>query len=142
MRGKLFLRLANIGYLPDKNTEKLNQMKLSGGLNQSGVISMDSSIGGMNSTGSTGVNGMKASAKLMSDCDSELATVLLTRKGVTGRTQRMNEDDANSKRQRKIDRMKAVRNLTGGEDVQSPFILQKEEKIQRTRDLRTIQLYR
>ena len=57
LRAKLFLRVANIGYLPDKNAQKLNELRTTGGvnqmLNQSGVISMEGSSNLTNS-GDTG----------------------------------------------------------------------------------------
>lgn len=141
LEAKLFLRLANIGCLPDTNSEKLQQLPPS--FNSTVVVpSAPMLTSSRNPSSQQFKKAATSTAKLVSDCDAELATVLLTRKDVPGKTKKMKENEANLIRKRKMERMQAIRQLTGGEEIPSPFILQKEEKIQRTRDLRTIQLYR
>nr|XP_047134263.1 nephrocystin-4 [Hydra vulgaris] len=133
LTAKLFFRIANIGCLPSSNTERLNNINFA---QNNHIIEPDKT------SKFAKIKKNQVAAKLLSDCDSELATVLVARKDVIGKSSEMKKNDINVIRKRKMDRMKAVREIKGGEDTPSMFVLQKEEKVQRTRDLRTIQYYR
>lgn len=78
----------------------------------------------------------------MAECDAELSAVLFSRQEkITKDDQPVREADAI--RKRKLERMQAVRQTQGAADTSTGnLIIQKEEKLQRTRDLKTIQLYR
>ncbi|PFX24043.1 Nephrocystin-4 [Stylophora pistillata] len=84
----------------------------------------------------------KIKAKQMAECDAELSAVLFSRQEkITKDDQPVREADAI--RKRKLERMQAVRQTQGAADTSTGnLIIQKEEKLQRTRDLKTIQLYR
>lgn len=139
LEGKLYLRMANIGYTSDLNPLKagtLPQMR-------STIIVPDISTGPVNLSGTAPALGRPktAKAKLMAECDSELASLLFTRRNQTTPSERKTTREAEAIRKRKLARMQAVRQ-TADNDVANAFVLQKEEKVQRQRDLQTIKLYR
>eukprot|EP00112_Aurelia_sp_Birch-Aquarium-sp1_P012360 Seg26.6 transcript_id=Seg26.6/GoldUCD/mRNA.D3Y31 product=Nephrocystin-4 protein_id=Seg26.6/GoldUCD/D3Y31 len=139
LEGKLYMRLANVGYASDFNPAKagtLPQMK-------STVIMPSMSSGPVNLSGTGPALGKQktAKAKLMTERDSELASLLFTRRNQTAPIERTRTREADAVRKRKLERMQAVRQIQDG-NVTNAFVLQKEEKVQRQRDLQTIKLYR
>ena len=98
---KLFFRYANVGCLPDSNMEKMGQLPTS--LFATVVTPTKNMIFPSPAVSSSQQSRIAArsTARLMSDCDSELATVLLTRKqDIPGKTKKMKENDANAVRKR------------------------------------------
>lgn len=87
LKAKLYLKMANVGYLPDGNIEKINSVP---------PCVPHQSLGETPST----LQPLKMSAKLMSDCDTELATALLSRNSFTGKTNKMKIEEINKKRNR------------------------------------------
>lgn len=139
LEGKLFLRIANVGYASDYNPKKagtLPQMK-------STVIVPLQSTGPVNISGTSPALGPSktAKAKLMTECDSELASLLFTRRNQTTPIERKGTRESEAIRKRKLARMQAVRQINDN-NISNAFVLQKEEKVQRQRDLQTIKLYR
>ena len=97
VEGKLFIRLANIGSLPDTNPDKLKEIMLS--LHSTVVSPKNISMINMSSIESFKTS-QKSTAKLLSDCDTELATVLLTKKDGPGKTEAMKTREVNNTRRR------------------------------------------
>lgn len=138
VEGKLHLRLANIGHPSEGPKGKLGTVpKKRSTVVMSETVMRDN--GSVN--GSGGNKCSKIKAKQMAECDSELAALLFSRQ------EKIAKDDqpvreADAIRKRKLERMQAVRQTQGAENSTGNLIIQKEEKLQRTRDLKTIQLYR
>ena len=97
VEGKLFIRLTNIGSLPDTNPEKLKEIMPS--LHTTVVTPKNISMINTSSKESFKAS-QKSTAKLLSDCDTELATVLLTRKDRPEKTEAMKTKDVNNTRRR------------------------------------------
>lgn len=96
LHAKLCLRMANVGFLPETNLEKLQHLTES--LHTS-VVQQKEPISKRNTDKLQPA--VKSTAKLMSDCDAELASVLLTRKPYShGRSEKMKKEDANNARKR------------------------------------------
>ncbi|PFX24050.1 Nephrocystin-4 [Stylophora pistillata] len=90
--------------------------------------------------GKLGNKSTKIKAKQMAECDAELSAVLFSRQEkITKDDQPVREADAI--RKRKLERMQAVRQIQGADTSTGNLIIQKEEKLQRTGDLKTIHLY-
>ena len=98
LKAKLCLRMGNVGFVPETNLEKLEELTKS--LKTSVVLQPRSTMiekGNIDRLKPS----LKATAKLMSDCDSELASVLLSRKPDTvGRSEKMKKDHVDSARKR------------------------------------------
>ena len=97
VEGKLFIRLANIGSLPNTNPDKLKEIMSS--LHSTVVTPKNISMINMSSIENFKTS-QKSTAKLLSDCDTELATVLLTRKERPGKTETMKTKEVNNTRRR------------------------------------------
>ena len=97
VEGKLFIRLANIGSLPDTNPDKLKEIMSS--LHSTVVTPKNIFMINMSSIENFKTS-QKSTAKLLSDCDTELATVLLTRKERPGKTEAMKNKEVNNTRRR------------------------------------------
>lgn len=137
VEAKLHLRVANIGHTSEGPKGKLGTVpkKLS-----TVVISETVRETGAANT-LTGNKSTKIKAKQMAECDAELSAVLFSRQEKIAKDdQPVRETDAI--RKRKLERMQAVRQIQGADTSTGNLIIQKEEKLQRTRDLKTIQLYR
>ncbi|PFX29929.1 Nephrocystin-4 [Stylophora pistillata] len=137
VEAKLHVRVANIGHTSEGPKGKLGTVpkKLS-----TVVISETVTETGAANT-PTGNKSTKIKAKQMAECDAELSAVLFSRQEkITKDDQPVREADAI--RKRKLERMQAVRQTQGADTSTGNLIIQKEEKLQRTRDLKTIQLYR
>ena len=97
LKAKLCLRMANVGFLPETNLEKLDELTKSVKTvvlePRAGII--------QRGTGDKCKPALKSTAKLMSDCDSELASVLLTRKPNTiGQSNKMKRENIDNIRKR------------------------------------------
>ncbi|KAK3738109.1 hypothetical protein QZH41_013840 [Actinostola sp. cb2023] len=141
VKAKLHLRMANVGHHSEMPTARLGTVPRK----RSHVIMSETITGTMNGLGAT-AGRARCKAKLLAECDAELAAVLFSRQGKVNKGDKpVNEMDV--VRQRKLQRMQAVRQ-TAGVDTNAPIIVsnvlifKKEEKLQRARDLKTIQLYR
>ncbi|XP_068699711.1 nephrocystin-4-like [Montipora foliosa] len=137
VEGKLHLRVANIGHLMEGTNRKIGTVPNK----RSTVVVPDTARGTGNLNGLAGNKSSKIKAKQMAECDAELAAVLFSRQ------EKISKDDqpvreADAIRKRKLERMQAVRQTQGADNSTGNLIIQKEEKVQRTRDLKTIQLYR
>ena len=97
VEGKLFIRLTNIGSLPDTNPDKLKEIMSS--LHSTVVTPKNIFMINMSSIENFKTS-QKSTAKLLSDCDTELATVLLTRKERPGKTEAMKTKEVNNTRRR------------------------------------------
>ncbi|KAJ7394786.1 Nephrocystin-4 [Desmophyllum pertusum] len=137
VEAKLHVRVANIGHPSDGPKGKLGTVPKK----HSTVVISET----VRETGTTNVlagnKTTKIKAKQMAECDAELAAVLFSRQ------EKIAKDDqpvreADAIRKRKLERMLAVRQIQGADNTTGNLIIQKEEKLQRTRDLKTIQLYR
>ena len=93
LTAKLFLRVANIGCLPNSNMEKITNINMA----QNNRI-----IESVKTTKFTQSGKNTVTAKLLSECDSELATVLVSRKDVIGKSLAMKKNDSNVLRKRYI----------------------------------------
>lgn len=98
LEAKLFIRCANIGCLPDSNAEKLNEALPT--LHSTVVTPNHSQRFNSSNMMSTNRETLKSTAKLLSDCDVELATVLLTRKDGPGKTSQMKDNENNMTRKK------------------------------------------
>ena len=107
LKGKLYIRMANIGYLPDKNAEKIDAAASS----KPSVVQPNMGMFSSHDSTQQLKSPLKTTAKLMSDCDTELATALLTRKDLTGRTTKMKAEETNAKRKRFVDNVGNVPNI-------------------------------
>eukprot|EP00058_Branchiostoma_floridae_P028330 XP_002613821.1 hypothetical protein BRAFLDRAFT_119906 [Branchiostoma floridae] len=116
LKGRLHLRMANVGHLQDRSRGDGAVMK-------------------------------QKTAKRLAETDNELALVLTARKdpNITQLASLDTGGELDSVRKRKLARMQAVRQTQGCEkdlNTVNTVLLQKEEKAQKTRDLRTVELYR
>ncbi|KAK2557771.1 Nephrocystin-4 [Acropora cervicornis] len=138
VEGKLHLRVANIGHPIEGSKHKIETVTN----RHSTVVISDTVRDAGNSINSlAGKKPTKMKVKQMAECDVELAAVLFSRQEKIAKDdQPIREGDAI--RKRKLERMQAVRQTQGVDNSASNLIIQKEEKLQRTRDLKTIQLYR
>lgn len=137
VEGKLHLRVGNIGHPSEGPKGKLGTVPKK----HSTVVISETVRDTRTMNGLAGNKSTKIKAKQMSDCDAELAAVLFSRQ------EKIAKDDqpireADAIRKRKLERMQAVRKTQGADNSTGNLIVQKEEKLQRTRDLKTIQLYR
>ncbi|XP_046850073.1 nephrocystin-4-like isoform X2 [Xenia sp. Carnegie-2017] len=128
---KLYLRIANIGHPSENKSEKPCIVPRK----QRYVVKADINEGQY-------AFPTRSKAKLMKECDRELARVLLSRdanKKGTSDGRPIKESDA--VRQRKLERMQAIRKTQKGLPFTTTHLI-KEEKVQRARDLKTVQMYR
>ena len=96
LQAKLCLRMANIGFLPEMNPEKLQHLTQS--LNKS-IVMQKGPVSERNPDRLRPA--IRSTAKLMSDCDAELASVLHTRRPYSaGRSEKMKKDQISNARQR------------------------------------------
>ncbi|XP_071840726.1 nephrocystin-4-like isoform X2 [Apostichopus japonicus] len=146
LRGHLHVRLANIGHPVDKTVAKAATLPFQ---SAKVVIQDDGSgafLGGrLNSTSrhsdarATHLSQNRTfMASHMAEVDQEVATALFSR---TGGQNKSDSNEMSSKQQRKLNRMKAVRESLGKEKNEK-FLVKKEEKVQRSRDLKTIEIQR
>ncbi|XP_072022580.1 nephrocystin-4-like [Amphiura filiformis] len=151
LKGRLHLRLANIGHSAEAKVLKAGTLPIHP---SKVVVHEDGSgafLGGSlnlaaRQTG-LGLANLRQKrsylASHMSETDRELATALLSKQERAVLQEANREGD--SKRQRKLARMQAVRQAKtqGGENgLGQSLLVKKEEKLQRTRDLKTIEIYR
>jgi len=94
LKAKLCLRMGNVGFIPETNMERLEELSKSV---QSIVLHPHSDTTATDRCKPS----LKTTAKLLSDCDAELASVLLTRKPNTlGRSDKMKKENENNQRKR------------------------------------------
>ncbi|XP_028394320.1 nephrocystin-4-like [Dendronephthya gigantea] len=130
--GKLHFRMANIGH-PSENPSGKPCIVPRKQRHVVTAESNDSPYGGVPK---------RSKAKLMSECDQELATVLFSRdKDKNRNNDKKPTKQADAIRQRKLERMQAIRKAQKGLAVTTTHLI-KEEKVQRARDLKTVQMYR
>lgn len=116
IKARLHLRLANIGHHSEMPTARLGTVPRK----RSHVIMSETIRGTMSSLGMT-AGKAKCKAKLLAECDTELAAVLFSRQGKVNKGDKpVNQTDA--VRQRKLQRMQAVRQ-TAGSDANGSIIV-------------------
>lgn len=117
VKAKLHLRMANIGHHSEMPTARLGTVPRK----RTHVIMSETITGTMNGLGTTRGKA-KCKAKLLAECDAELAAVLFSRQGKVNKGDKpVNEMDA--VRQRKLQRMQAVRQTEGNSDSSAPIIV-------------------
>ncbi|XP_048580949.1 nephrocystin-4 isoform X2 [Nematostella vectensis] len=136
VEGALHIRMANIGHHSEMNTDMIGTVPKK----HSHVIMSETIRGTLSGTAAAGVT-MRSKAKPVAECDGELAAVLFSRQNKINKNDKpVSQNDAI--RKRKLERMQAVRQIKGTDNKVDNLVVQKEEKLQRARDLKTIQLYR
>uniref|UniRef100_A0A4W3GNG7 Nephrocystin 4 n=1 Tax=Callorhinchus milii TaxID=7868 RepID=A0A4W3GNG7_CALMI len=132
-KGRLHMRLGNIGHVSE-------QRKSSHSLpsSHSRVISSHEGPSGFpgGSLSNQNVKVLKGEAQRLSDLDSELASLLVTRLKESSISVQQGRNEMDAVRQRKLERMLAVRQFESSNSGR------REERIQHTRDLQIIEAYR
>ncbi|XP_033104596.1 nephrocystin-4-like isoform X2 [Anneissia japonica] len=161
LRGRLHLRLANVGHMPDAKTLKVTSLTLK---ESKVVVQEDGSgafLGGSLNMGSRKAGEVKQfkmsrtiagqglaslqqkrsyRASHMTETDRELASALFSRQDMA--LQESNRE-CDAVKLRKLARMKALRQIENTSNGTSKSVLlKKEERVQRNRDLKTIMMYR
>ncbi|XP_033642216.1 nephrocystin-4-like isoform X2 [Asterias rubens] len=155
LKGRLHLQLANVGHRVDVNVMKAGTMPVKAA---KVVVQEDGSgafLGGSVNLGTRpsglGLANLRQKRSYMAshmvETDKELASsLLMTRKGQIDQTGQATGREADSKKQRKLARMQAIRQAQNNDTNKGPLsqslLLKKEEKVQRTRDLKTIEIHR
>eukprot|EP00062_Callorhinchus_milii_P012724 gi/632960062/ref/XP_007895981.1/ PREDICTED: nephrocystin-4 isoform X2 [Callorhinchus milii] len=145
-KGRLHMRLGNIGHVSE-------QRKSSHSLpsSHSRVISSHEGPSGFpgGSLSNQNVKVLKAHntfrAQRLSDLDSELASLLVTRLKESSISVQQGRNEMDAVRQRKLERMLAVRQFESSNSASSSrshILGRREERIQHTRDLQIIEAYR
>ncbi|XP_035696644.1 nephrocystin-4-like [Branchiostoma floridae] len=145
LKGRLHLRMANVGHLQDRSrgdgavTVPKPPSRV--------VLPASAHMGSTTSSGQGSPLMKQKTAKRLAETDNELALVLTARKdpNITQLASLDTGGELDSVRKRKLARMQAVRQTQGCEkdlNTVNTVLLQKEEKAQKTRDLRTVELYR
>ncbi|XP_041479419.1 nephrocystin-4-like isoform X2 [Lytechinus variegatus] len=151
-RGRLHLRLANVGQEVDAKVIKATTLPLQ---DTKVIVQEDGSgafLGGSLHAGTKQTNASLASLKQkrsylashMAEADQELATALFSRRDKTTVALKESNREGDHVKQRKLARMEALRQAHGRENngLTNTLVMKKEEKTQRIRDLKTIELYR
>ncbi|XP_071477483.1 nephrocystin-4-like, partial [Diadema antillarum] len=150
-RGRLHLRLANVGHQVDAKLVKAATLPLQ---DTKIIVQEDGSgafLGGSLHAGTKQTSASLANLKQkrsflashMAEADQELATVLFSRRDKTTAVLKESNREGDHVKQRKLARMEAVRQQEGRENgLANTLLVKKEEKVQRMRDLKTIELYR
>ncbi|XP_075046122.1 nephrocystin-4 isoform X2 [Mixophyes fleayi] len=146
IKGRLHLRMGNVGHLPDQRLKRSNTLPAS----KSRVITAhdgrSSFRGGSlfsNETVGTGKN--ISQAQKLADLDSELAAMLFSRMKEASIAYQQPNSQTDVSQRRKMERMMAVRQQESQEDdtTRKPVIMSRhEERTQHTRDLQIIEAYR
>ncbi|XP_022085519.1 nephrocystin-4-like isoform X2 [Acanthaster planci] len=155
LKGHLHLRLANIGHSVDRNVVKAATMHPR---DAKVVVQEDNSgafLGGSVNLGARpsglGLANLKQKrsyiASHMAETDRELASALLSsRAGQPESASQAATREGDYKKQRKLARMEAIRQAQAEDTLRKganqSLLLKKEETLHRTRDLKTIELYR
>nr|XP_006819889.1 PREDICTED: nephrocystin-4-like [Saccoglossus kowalevskii] len=148
LKGRLHLRMANIGHPIEVKLLKAGNTHLQ----KSRVVVQDEGsgtfLGGSLNTISSPKLSLYAGMKLtrtyraahMADTDRELAALLFSRKDKA--VLQDSNREADEVKKRKLNRMEAIRKNESENGLISTLLIKKEEKIQRARDLKTIEVYR
>ncbi|XP_038060969.1 nephrocystin-4-like [Patiria miniata] len=155
LKGHLHLRLANIGHPVDVKVVKATTMhphdskvvvqEDDSGAFLGGSVNLNSRPSGL------GLANLKQKrsyvASHMAAADRDLASALLaTRTGPSENASPTMQREGDYKRQRKLARMEALRQAQADDaqrkGLSQSLLLKKEEKVHRTRDLKTMELYR
>ncbi|XP_074655528.1 nephrocystin-4-like isoform X2 [Tubulanus polymorphus] len=143
MKGRLHLRLANVGYPVDKSQLK----DISMALHKKPPLVIQPSDDNINFFGGSltaikpgpTMKTNKYRAQPLAETNHELASMLVTRRDKV-------DDNSNEKldpvRKRKLARMQAIRDQQGLENQPISTMAFKTDKAEKTRDLKTIELYR
>ncbi|XP_066296453.1 nephrocystin-4-like isoform X4 [Branchiostoma lanceolatum] len=147
LKGRLHLRMANVGHPQDRarGDGAVTVPKPPSRV----VLPASAHMSSAMNTGQASplLNQKTSRAKRLAETDNELALVLTARKdpNITQLASLDTGGELDSARKRKLARMQAVRQTQGCEkdlNTVNTVLLQKEEKAQRNRDLRTVELYR
>ncbi|XP_014676311.1 PREDICTED: nephrocystin-4-like, partial [Priapulus caudatus] len=139
LRGRLHLRLANIGHTVDTRTLAMGDINYV----QQRIISSETPTKHATIMGTENSIGKKArvsQARSLVRVDRELATALAQRRDPGAVLKEVN-NEGEAERQRKLTRMTVVRQMEGGEQPH-PSLVARHEKVERSRDLHTVALYR
>ncbi|XP_064610999.1 nephrocystin-4-like isoform X2 [Liolophura sinensis] len=150
VKGRLHLRMANVGHLPDMKAIK--QVPLVDGCKTNVLVSETAGksayIGGSLTSG-TGTGSKKSNvvrAQNLVENNREVASLVASQRGNLATTEKTNRE-GDAERQRKLSRMQVVRSRTKEEQEElenKPLNILgvKQEKAERMRDLKTIDFYR
>ncbi|XP_063799507.1 nephrocystin-4 isoform X2 [Pseudophryne corroboree] len=145
IKGRLHLRMANVGHLPDQKLKRSNTLPVP----KSRIITAHdgrSSFrgGSLISNISLGTGKNISQALKLADLDSELAAMLSSRMKEASVAYQQPNSEADVTHRRKMERMMAVRQQESHQDntMRSVRLSQHEERSQHTRDLQIIEAYR
>ncbi|XP_066546868.1 nephrocystin-4 [Amia ocellicauda] len=147
VKGRLHLRMGNVGHLPDQNLKRTRTLPPS----RSRIVSAPDFRsgfpgGGLSSKGIQSLNARNASrAQRLVEVDGDLASVLHSRMQEASIALQRTPPEADDIHQRKLERMKAVRQFEAQgltSSTKSYIMTRREERIQHSRDLQIIEAYR
>uniref|UniRef100_A0A8C8SJT5 Nephrocystin 4 n=1 Tax=Pelusios castaneus TaxID=367368 RepID=A0A8C8SJT5_9SAUR len=145
VKGRLHLRLANVGHVCEQRLKKSKSLPPS----RSRVVYLHDGTSGFHggSLFSRSTHGAKnvSQAQKLADVDSELAAMLFSRQKEVSVTFPHVSSEASTVRRRKLERMMMVRQIEAQEDVsgrRAHLLGRHEERIQHSRDLQIIDAYR
>uniref|UniRef100_A0A4W3GL56 Nephrocystin 4 n=1 Tax=Callorhinchus milii TaxID=7868 RepID=A0A4W3GL56_CALMI len=143
-KGRLHMRLGNIG---ERHVSEQRKSSHSLPSSHSRVISSHEGPSGFpgGSLSNQNVKVLKGEAQRLSDLDSELASLLVTRLKESSISVQQGRNEMDAVRQRKLERMLAVRQFESSNSASSSrshILGRREERIQHTRDLQIIEAYR
>ncbi|CAH1775289.1 unnamed protein product [Owenia fusiformis] len=144
MKGRLHLRMANVGYEADRKARTTGSIQIFGTpqkvVDQRGKSSF---LGGSLNAGITRMQGTKRNKAMpLTATNQELASLLNTNYDKSIRPLEESNREGDSAKQRKLRRMEALRKLEGSENQLQTVTSFRQEKAERMQNLRTIELYR
>ncbi|MGH0154034.1 UNVERIFIED_CONTAM: hypothetical protein FKN15_026339 [Acipenser sinensis] len=145
VKGTLHLRMGNVGHLSEHRLKHADSLPPSLSRVVSSHDSTSSFTGGsLSSTSISNLNAKNASrARRLPDIDGELASMLCSRMKEASIALQHASGETGSTRQRKLERMMAVRQYEAKEGDTMPYIMtRRDERIQHSRDLQIIEAYR
>ncbi|KAK1159555.1 nephrocystin-4 isoform X1 [Acipenser oxyrinchus oxyrinchus] len=145
VKGTLHLRMGNVGHLSEHRLKHTDSLPPSLSRVVSSHDSTSSFTGGsLSSTSISNLNAKNASrARRLPDIDGELASMLCSRMKEASIALQHASGETGSTRQRKLERMMAVRQYEAKEGDTMPYIMtRRDDRIQHSRDLQIIEAYR
>ncbi|MGH0136436.1 UNVERIFIED_CONTAM: hypothetical protein FKN15_066202 [Acipenser sinensis] len=145
VKGTLHLRMGNVGHLSEHRLKHADSLPPSLSRVVSSHDSTSSFTGGsLSSTSISNLNAKNASrARRLPDIDGELASMLCSQMKEASIALQHASGETGSTRQRKLERMMAVRQYEAKEGDTMPYIMtRRDERIQHSRDLQIVKAYR
>ncbi|KAL4221030.1 Nephrocystin-4 [Mactra antiquata] len=149
VRGKLHLRLANVGHpvdpkattavfvsLPNKSLQVVSQTASNSAFGGGSLVAGQTKL-------ENGVTVKKrvARAHHVAENNRDVAALLFSKRDEVEPVSESNRE-ADSEKQRKLSRMQALRNIEGGIEKPQTLMAHKQIKTERARDLKTLEIYR